>query len=170
MSAGPLRTIVRGNLQHLPVTVPLSEVTPSHLNHMRGLYEAIRTMLPPLGKNPETNQWVLSSKICARKRPLLFPVRDSQVCTYLASNIRMGGKPGQLGWFSRDIQVFAHLITHPLVRAKLNEVRTQLNKEQQTWSFDWCDLRLLDAVLWMQATRHRAVTGQVTEWSPGLRP
>ena len=99
MAAGPLRTIVRGELQHLPVTMPLPEATPAHLSHMLGMYNAIRTMLPPLGENPETNQWVLSSKICARKRPLLFPVRDSQVCTYLANNPRMGGKPGQLGWF-----------------------------------------------------------------------
>lgn len=153
MAAGPLSTIIRGELQHLPVTLPLSEATPAHLDHMLCLYEAIRTMLPPLGKNPETNQWVLSSKICARKRPLLFPVRDSKVCIYLAKNKRMGGKSDQLGWFSRDIQVFAHLITDPLVCAQLSEVREQLNKAQRTWSFDWCDLRLLDAVLWMQAIR-----------------
>jgi hypothetical protein len=152
MSAGLLRTIVRSELQHLPVTATLADVTPTQLGHMLCLEEAIRTMLPPLGENSETNQWVLSSKVCARKRPLLFPVRDSKVCIYLAPKKRMGGKTGQLGWFSRDVQVFAHLITHPDVRGWLVEVREQLNIEQPTWSFDWCDLRLLDTVLWMQAT------------------
>ena len=54
---------------------------------------------------------------------------------------------------SRDTQVFAHLITHPLVCAQLRDVRKQLNQKQLTWSYDWCDMRLLDAVLWMQAMR-----------------
>ena len=150
MNPGHLHARVLSGLHHLPPALPIAEVTPAHLVHMENLYSSIRSMLPPLGKR-ETNQWVLASKMCARKRPLLFPVRDSKVCTYLAQNKRMGSKPGQLGAFTRDIQVFAYLVTHPLVLQRLEEVRTDLYDQQPGWSFDWCDLRLLDAVLWMQA-------------------
>ncbi|WP_343901369.1 DUF6308 family protein, partial [Nocardioides aquaticus] len=106
MNPGPLRTIVGSKLHHLPATLPLSDVAPQHLDHMYDLYTAIRTMLPALGKR-DTNQWVMASKTCARKRPMLFPVRDSQVCKYLADNRLTGNKPGRLGSFGRDIQVFA---------------------------------------------------------------
>jgi hypothetical protein len=152
MNPGTLKTIVVSHLRQLPTTLGLPDVTATDLEHMRALYEGVRSMLPPLGRGPETNQWVLSSKICARKRPLLFPVRDSKVCTYLSGNKRMGGKPGQLGSFRRDIQVLAYLITHPVVREKLATVRVQLNAQQPSWSFDWSDLRLLDTTLWTHAT------------------
>lgn len=153
MQPGPLRTIVNGKLRHLPATLPLSDVTAEHLNHMWDLYSAIRSMLPALGDGPTTNQWVLASKICARKRPLMFPLRDSKICAYLANNPRLGGKEGQLGRFQRDIQVLAHLITHPNVRRHIGEVREELTKQQPTWTVDWSDLRVLDIVLWMQAAR-----------------
>ena len=152
MNPGHLHARVLRGLHHLPPALSIAEATPAHLVHMKALYWAIKSMLPPLGKR-QTNQWVLASKVCARKRPMLFPVRDSQVCMYLAQNQRMGSKPGQLGAFTRDIQVFAHLVTHPLVLQWLDEVRTDLYRQQPGWSFDWCDLRLLDVVLWMQATQ-----------------
>jgi len=152
MNPGHLHARVSNYLHHLPPALSVASTTPVHLVHMKDLYWSIKSMLPPLGKR-QTNQWVLASKVCARKRPLLFPVRDSKVCTYLAQNKRMGSKPGQLGAFIRDIQVFAYLVTHPLVLQRLDEVRTDLYRQQPDWSFDWCDLRLLDAVLWMQATK-----------------
>ncbi len=152
MNPGQLQAIIAAKLHHLPTTLPMSAVTSAHLVHMENLYQAIRTMLPPLGKSPETNQWVLAAKICARKRPLLFPVRDSKVCTYLADNPHMGDEPGRLGAFARDIQVLAHLITHPQILARLEDVRAHLHDQEPAWPIDWCDLRLLDAVLWMQAT------------------
>lgn len=152
MNPGPLRTIVNGRLRHLPPTLPLSDVEPRHLDHMWDLYSAIKTMLPALGER-ETNQWVMGSKICARKRPMLFPVRDSKVCTYLANHHRMGNKPGRLGTFGRDIQVFAYLTTHSDVRRWINQARDQVLEQHPTWVVDWSDLRVLDIVLWMQAAR-----------------
>lgn len=152
MDPGPLRTIVTGNLHHLPVTLPLSEVTPEHLGHMYNLYSSIRSMLPPLGKR-ETNQWVLASKLCARKRPMLFPVRDAKVCGYLADNLTLGGNGGQLGHFQRDLQVFAYLITLPEVRSWIDEARRKVLSANPTWVVDWSDLRVLDIVLWMQTAR-----------------
>ena len=49
---------------------------------MADMYQALKSALsPPDVKNP--NPWVTASKLCARKRPDLFPVRDNVVCTYL---------------------------------------------------------------------------------------
>lgn len=152
MNPGPLRTIVNSKLRHLPVTLPLSDAAPQHLDHMYDLYTAIRTMLPALGKR-ETNQWVMASKICARKRPMLFPVRDKQVCTYLGNNRLTGNEPGRLGSFGRDIQVFAYLSTHDDVRHWIKTARDAVLEQNPTWSVDWSDLRVLDIVLWMQAQR-----------------
>lgn len=150
MTPGALRTIVNGKLRHLPPSLPLSEVQPQHLDHMYDLYTAIRTMLPALGKR-ETDQWVMASKVCARKRPMLFPVRDAKVCTYLADSHLMGNKAGRLGSFGRDIQVFAYLSTHPGVRHWINVVRDEVLEQHPTWVVDWSDLRILDIVLWMES-------------------
>lgn len=150
MNPGPLRTIVNSKLRHLPATLPLSDVAPQHLDHMYDLYTAIRTMLPALGKR-DTNQWVVASKICARKRPMLFPVRDKQVCTYLGNNRLTGDKPGRLGSFGRDIQVFAYLSTHKDVRNWIKTARDEVLEQHPTWTVDWSDLRVLDIVLWMEA-------------------
>ena len=114
MNPGPLRTIVNGRLRHLPSTLPLSDVEARHLDHMWDLYSAIKTMLPALGER-DTNQWVMASKICARKRPMLFPVRDSKVCTYLANQPRMGDKPGRLG--SSDATSKSLLTSPPIPRS-----------------------------------------------------
>lgn len=152
MNPGPLRTIVNGRLRNLPPSLPLSDVEPRHLDQMWDLYHAIKTMLPALGER-ETNQWVMASKICARKRPMLFPVRDAKVCTYLADNPRMGTQPGRLGSFGRDLQVFAYLSTHPAVRHWIAASRDRVLELRPTWTVDWSDLRVLDVVLWMQATR-----------------
>lgn len=149
---GALRNEVNKGLRHLPPTLPLSDAAPEHLDHMWDLYSAVKTMLPALGKR-DTNQWVMASKLCARKRPLLFPVRDSQVCRYLANTHLMGNKPGRLGSFGRDTQVFAYLSTHQAVRGWIRDARDQVLVEHPDWAIDWTDLRLLDIVLWMEAAR-----------------
>ena len=149
---GPLRTIVNSKLRLLPPTLPLSDAGPVHLDHMWDLYDAVRTTLPALGEG-DTNQWVMASKLCARKRPLLFPVRDSQVCRYLADTHLMGNKRGRLGSFGRDTQVFAYLSTHQAVRGWIKSAREQVLVEHPDWTVDWSDLRLLDIVLWMEAAR-----------------
>lgn len=84
-----------------------------------------------LGSN--SNRWVTAAKICARKRPRLFPVRDNMVCSLLADGRALNaGKNGWPGNFSVDIQVYAYLLT------------------------DDEDMRVLDSVLWMRAQRLRS--------------
>lgn len=119
------------------------------LEHMWSIHDAIRTIRSTAGESGEdANKWVLASKLCARKRPRLFPVRDSKVCAYLADNPSLGGGQGQLGWFRRDLQVFAYLIGHPEIRERLDAVRHAM---PDTHPIDREELRLLDSVLWMRA-------------------
>lgn len=152
LPGGSLADVVTSKLRSLPTDLDLPDATPDHLRTMGELQDAVRKGLPSLGKRADTNQWVFAAKLCARKRPRLFPVRDSKVCTYLAGNRRRGAKAGQLGWFSRDIQVFACLITHPDVRAWLAEARAGFASAPPDRPIDHQELRLLDVVLWMEAT------------------
>ena len=48
------------------------------LSTMGELYEAVKAALAPVGVRA-SDRWVTASKICARKRPDLFPVRDDVV-------------------------------------------------------------------------------------------
>jgi hypothetical protein len=151
LQPGPLRDTVQVGLHRLSPTSVLADVSPSELKVMETVYTAVRSGVPSPTGADTTNQWVLAAKIFARKRPQLFPVRDSKVCTYLADG-RMGGRAGQLGWFRRDIQVFAQLISDNDVLDRLAAVRRELAERRPEWSIDGCDLRLLDAVLWTEAT------------------
>ena len=50
---------------------------------MWNLYHCFKTVMSSEEKS--SNWWVFGSKLSARKRPLLFPVRDSLVCGYLSN-------------------------------------------------------------------------------------
>ena len=68
---------------------------------MAELHHALkRALSPPEVTKP--NPWVTDSKLCARKRPDLFPVRDSVVCAYL-------GLIDPKGNYEVDWQVFLHV-------------------------------------------------------------
>lgn len=103
-----------------------------------------------MGGTTDSNHWVFAAKLCARKRPNLFPVRDSQVCGYLSGWKALGAGTGRLGRFSNDIQVFAYLMTHDLIEGKLAQLREAAAKARLR--IDEEPLRLLDALLWTKAT------------------
>lgn len=152
LNPGPLYDTVRRGLRLLPENVELANATPPVLQEMERTYSAIRLQLPSPTGAATTNQWVLASKVMARKRPLLFPVRDSLVCTYLAEK-GLGGKKGQLGWFRRDLQVFAFLAANPEVVQRLEQLRDEVAHRRPELSLGFSDLRLMDVVLWMEAVR-----------------
>lgn len=157
LGPGPLRDLVERGLRRLPEDATLSQATPQTLLLLEETYHAIRTQLPsPRAGARATNQWVMASKLMARKRPLLFPVRDSLVCAHLTAGAGLGGKPGQLGWFRRDMQVFAYLMVQDEVRYRLDTVRASISRSHPTWSLGSSDLRLLDSVLWMAARQARS--------------
>lgn len=146
LAPGPTRTNVTRQLHGLPPTLPITDLTTTVLDTMWNLHDCFRTVMST--DDSDSNWWVFGAKLCARKRPLLFPVRDSVVCTYLSDGIRMGSGPGKLGVFSRAIQVFAYLMTAPSVRRALTELRHLLSRTEVGAEVDWSDLRLLDVSLW----------------------
>ncbi|WP_157988003.1 DUF6308 family protein [Jiangella endophytica] len=84
------------------------------------------------------NKWVAASKLCARKRPRLFPVRDSLVTRALLGV----GQDRRVDWL-----VYQHLITDADVRRQLEKV-TQESAIRESDLHD-PPLRILDVVLWM---------------------
>jgi len=98
------------------------------------LYLAVREAL---GIRP----WVTASKLCARKRPLFFPVRDSVVTL---ERLRLG-KSYLLAW-----NVYKTLLQDDEV---LQKVHARVEKAQAGGEFKISDppLRILDVLLWMTA-------------------
>jgi Family of unknown function (DUF6308) len=100
----------------------------------------------PMTTIRRVNPWVTASKLCARKRPDLFPVRDNVVCGYLGI-LRAGG-------YQVDWQVFRHLIQSREVVSRLDELvsEAQADPDVNVGSVN-NRLRHLDVVLWMHALR-----------------
>lgn len=88
------------------------------------------------------NPWVTTSKLVARKRPDLFPVRDNVVCRYLEINKL---KDARKDWF-----VFRTLINTSRVQQKLQELPEKIEEAaaEAPLQLDREPMRLFDAALW----------------------
>ncbi|MBN1093438.1 hypothetical protein JKP75_13220 [Blastococcus sp. TML/M2B] len=90
------------------------------------------------------NPWVTSAKLCARKRPRLFPVRDRVVCEGLG----LYGTPiRRYGTRRVDWQVIAFLMRDEAIGRRL----VKLTEQVRTSHGVRCDdvpLRVLDVALW----------------------
>jgi len=136
-------TTARNLLADIPVSARLErDLSEGLLVDMWKLHDHFRTVV-----KGTSNRWVFAAKLCARKRPDLFPVRDSVVCTYLSGG-PMGDGPEQMGRFAADIQIFAHLMARPDIRAELTRLRREAAEDGTR--VDRSDLKLLDAVVWMR--------------------
>lgn len=91
-----------------------------------------------LGKDP----WVTAGKLCARKRPRLFPVRDALVCGALGLSRY---RSYQIDW-----QVYRAAMRDPQILAALYAVRDEAAATPDV-HLDDVPLRWLDVILWMQA-------------------
>lgn len=60
----------------------IRDLTSNALSAMWDLQHHLRSLLA--SDTRQSNYWVFAAKLCARKRPKLFPVRDSVVCRYLS--------------------------------------------------------------------------------------
>lgn len=151
LDVGDVRAGVLRQLRNLDPSLPITDLehgqggSAETLQRMYELHHRFRTLLADEG-----NRWVFAAKLCARKRPRLFPVRDNLVCTYLSAGRPLKSGDGWPGDFSVDIQVYAYLTTLPQVRSALSWLRAELTDKRGV-QLDDGDLRLLDSALWMTA-------------------
>jgi hypothetical protein len=112
---------------------------------MAALYETVKQALSAdTVKNP--NAWVTASKLCARKRPDLFPLRDTEMRDYL------GLTPWQN--YQVDRQIFRGLIGDPDIIAAI-DLMSKAAAAGRRLQADQSRLRLLDAAIWTYATSLR---------------
>ena len=143
LEPGANRTEVLAALGNVPDT-DLLVAGPGTLAAMETLHLAVKSALSaPTVAHP--NAWVTAAKLCARKRPELFPVRDREVCGYLGLlNARQN--------YQVDWHVFRFLIGDQDVIAAIGAAVEQTMDVALEGSRrvrpDVSRLRLLDAALW----------------------
>lgn len=153
LDEGDVRANVQRGLRHLDPTLPITDLehgeggSAETLQRMYELHARFRDLL-----GGTSSRWVTAAKLCARKRPTLFPVRDNLVCIYLGAGRPLKSGSGWPGNFSVDLQVYAYLMTHPEVRAGLTWLRAELTGTRGL-RLDGEDMRLLDSALWMASRR-----------------
>ena len=156
LDEGEVRNGVRRQLRNLDPHLPVTDLqhgdggSAETLARMYELQSTFRSLL-----SGGSQRWVTAAKLCARKRPRLFPVRDNLVCEYVGGGRPLKSGDGWPGDFSIDIQVYGHLMTHPKVIAGLGRLRDELESGRAI-RVDDEDLRLLDSALWMAASRRVA--------------
>lgn len=130
-------------LQALPQG-PLEAATPIDFKAMGVLYQTVKSLLSD-ASSQTSNRWVTASKLVARKRPDLFPVRDRVVCGYL--------KILGLRDYSKDWLVFRHLMQNQQIQDRLAALPAQIKTTASVSRvlLDTEPLRILDAALWMYA-------------------
>ncbi|MGO4956696.1 DUF6308 family protein [Luteococcus sp. Sow4_B9] len=108
----------------------------AHAESMGALYSFVKERL-------EGNKWVTASKICARKRPKLFPVRDTVVSQYLGLTMQANEDWPAFAAIMRDKETL-----DALAQAVAGAQRPGVDLGEETPM-----LRHLDVVLWMAGLR-----------------
>jgi Family of unknown function (DUF6308) len=142
---GATRTEILDALRAIP-NRNLRVADPATFAAMETFYLAVKTNLSATStRHPDA--WATASKLCARKRPELFPVRDRKVSAYLGLT---RNKSYEIAW-----QVFRHLIGDPDVIAAIDALSdaTLADGQGTRLRLDDSRLRLLDAAIWTDTLR-----------------
>lgn len=114
---------------------------------LHDMYAFYKTVKAGLKRHDATssNAWVTASKLVARKRPNLFPVRDRKVSGYLGL--------GRVKTVTQEYAVYRHLMSGPEVSGRLSALEKHLEsrKENDGLALEDSRLRLLDVALWRAA-------------------
>ncbi|WP_068428734.1 DUF6308 family protein [Piscicoccus intestinalis] len=128
--------------QRLPVDARLQEADADLVLAMDQLYTTLRALVPPPVDRYQQN-WAPAAKLCARKRPNLFPLRAEGTIRYLGM------------WPSRyqvDWQVFHHVLSDAQLR---DDVARIVERAAEAPGVDVGDpghlLRHLEVIVWMHA-------------------
>ncbi len=149
LAEGPKRTNVTRQLRRIHFSQSVTDLTPEVLDAMWDLQDCLRTVMS--SEQDDSVWWMFAATMCARKRPLLFPVRDPQVSRYLSAEATLDPTKGRLEDFSEALQIFAHLMTSEAVTDGIDDLRAALSQTSVAAEVDPTDLRLLDVALWMTA-------------------
>jgi hypothetical protein len=96
------------------------------------------------------NMWVSASKLCARKRPRLIPVRDSVI----VDGLELPNED-----FREDWLIIRRVISDPDIRHELLRCAAFADADRQLALLSIPELRLLDVVLWMRWSRSGQASG-----------
>ncbi|MGG5257522.1 DUF6308 family protein [Phycicoccus avicenniae] len=139
---------IRGLLteEHLPLDADLMVADNDTLVAMASLHETLKRALS-LDRTQNKNPWVTAAKLCARKRPDLFPVRDTVVCDLLGLRVTRHN-------YEVDWQVYRHIIQNDEVRTRLDEIIDEVQtRDGVNVGHVNRRLRHLDVALWMHGRR-----------------
>ena len=148
LDSGAKRTDALALLNAVDPEATIAGLNAELLTDMWNIHDHFRTLLTTTTRN--SNHWVFAAKLCARKRPSLFPVRDSKVRDFLTGEFRSKKTIHRLGLFGNDMQVLAYLMTHAEFLGRLAELRGDCL--QSDIRLDAPLLRVLDVLLWTKAT------------------
>ncbi len=121
--------------------VKLESTTAIDFAPMCEFYDLVKASLAQSG-TVSSNPWVTASKITARKRPDLYPVRDRVVCKYLGIQ--------NLNDRARDWYVFRELLRDEEIQGRLSELPDLAQEAHRgtALTIEVEPLRLMDAALW----------------------
>lgn len=110
------------------------------LEAMSEFYVTVKGALHPVGAHT-SNAKVTASKICARKRPDLFPIMDKRVLRLLGT--------WELRDYGTDWQVFGYLLDDDVLMANVRDiVDDAASRDGVSVGDPNCLLRHLDVILW----------------------
>jgi len=143
LNDGPDRSEVLDGLRALPDT-ELLVAGPDDLSLMETFHLAVQTKVSsPRATGPQA--WEIASKLCARKRPELFPVRDPKVLGHLGLTPSSGHR---IDW-----QVFRYLIGDAEIIHAIDDLLDCLHVgDRRRWA-DSSRLRILDVAIWTYMNR-----------------
>lgn len=136
---------IRSCLEQINPELKIESIDPTtNAQPMADLYDLMKNCLGRAGA-ATANAWVTASKLCARKRPHLFPVRDNVVLDLLGLP-----KTCPIDW-----PAFQGLMAD---QALMTELEKRIGEAANADSVAMGDpnhrLRHLDVVLWMHAIRN----------------
>jgi Family of unknown function (DUF6308) len=134
---GPDRSEVLNSLRALP-DVDLLVAGPDALRSMEAFQLAVQSKVSsPQATSPKA--WEIASKLCARKRPQLFPLRDREVCGYLGLTPSVGHRT--------DWQVFRYLIGETEIIRAIDELVDAVRCRDKRLLIEPSRLRILDVAI-----------------------
>lgn len=149
---------LREKLESLP-SCSLENTVERDFPAMEEFYDLVKSLLVK-ADTKSSNAWVTASKITARKRPALFPVRDNVVCKLLGIN--------RLGDRAKDWVVFRELMRDEEIRAVLSSTvsKAEAVKDERVVRFDVEPLRQLDVALWTAESKESTRVSSIKRVEP----